>query len=370
MPTPASKTKSPINLLVGRALRLDREDRRMSDLVLANAIGLTDSYVRGIEAGTFKCPADKTHLVCEALGWNYQAAAALLTAATVLDSTRKEDDSVAARLAKLSTLAPDFEYVWAWCKSSTQGPGSRLLTQRVNTWRRSIHNSPEVLDFDAVVSALRSDLKKGPRLDQGPAALGFSPFFLPAVEGFTSALKVLQATLNHAAPVVNVEGLRHFGVLHSGRIRGVEAFLGYEPKPAEFRDDTLYWGWLLNKTNPMISLYLAEKPRALQGNLNEALKVRFKGQKLTRDCVEIHKCDIPLDGGFHFDVASRIVSIGTRSSADDLPFNNAWIYRLQSDGPDVYLAMLDNYKEGRSKIYGASLDALESAKLRARLLGE
>ena len=361
------KRKSPIDLLIGRAVKAERAERKLSDKVMAYSVGLKEGYLRGIEAGSFKCPSDIAHLLCETLRWNYQATASVLTAAKLLASANVKDN-LKSKLAQLAALAPEFAYVWTWC--GTCPPDSPLLTERWDTLRNS-NADPSVLnEFDQLVNKLRADLK-GRGRERGTAeAPAFSPFFLPAVDGFATALKALQETLLHAAPVVNAQGLRYFGLLHSDRIVGIEAFLSYKPTEEEFRGDDFHWDWLLKKEiSPMIKLYMKKRSDLLELKLNRALHHRF-GKQLTRDCVKIYVSKLPLERGFYFDMASLRASVGKPTGGDDLHLSNAWIYQLRVSGFDTYLAMLDNYDQSGRNVFGVSLDAKESNRLRSHLLQE
>lgn len=385
--TTPRQPKSPLNLLLGQAIQQQRKLLGLSEQELGGPPGevgsTSDSYIRSIEAGTNKFPADRAVRLSAKLRWDLSVLSALLAAAASLDSNRKARtrNGDILRLRELRDAAPQLIQVWDACESMHEHPRRLLLTASLR--QRALIPNEAISWLNGTVRELLTLLSidrpvAHPQTNNTFARLpdpSHSPYFAPSLEDVADALERLRRSLQSATPVVNKDGIMHFDHLHQDRICDIHAFLSYTPDPALFRNSVTTWQCFLNSHRPSLTIYRPSRatldPYQVDAAIKERLKAGNPRKSIPADSlVQIGTAAIEHGSGFCYSFSKRTVRIGDRPESGELFLRNLWIYKLSENQRFTYLAMLDSFvPHGDADVYGIALEMGESYRLLRMLTG-
>lgn len=343
-PNFAPLTKSPVNAAVGELMKVLRSRNRQEVHAIAEAFGgLSQTYVRAIEAGQRALPAYAVVGLVERLGMTWASASALVGLAGFMDLARKEKEylpeKVLALASRLRESQPQFREfldgvtemvtsnvrpVPAERKSDT-GARSSEWTERAQAVSAQLERCINKCDGSSQRGGLRS-----------PVTL--NPVFEDLVEGLVDQLAMFP-------PHVNTAAIQRWENKNSDRIlslracvSGAETLIGsssgfdwkfVRKSPSSIQ--ILVRGTSPEELREIEKKFLAALVRPGRGKSerHEFVKSDLSRRVTVRPPEELEPdCSRALV--FDFTTRSRAVA-GAPTSDAIRAFSNAWLYELQPE---------------------------------------
>ena len=367
--------KAPLNQLIGKLVQDGRHRASINEVVLAKAIGITPSYLRGIESGAVTFPLSKAVELSNRFDWNYDLLLHLLAAASIcdkrLEGTRRSSNiaQIEPLYAQHSLKSKTLAFVWEWALIACD-----LDVRNSSEFERTLSGT-----LAKLVLELASGVAPGKSAASiSRLAAEISPFMANPVERLRRMIEDVEATLRVSIPVMGVEGLKLFDDSNRSEILSVITFIGYEISPDDWRASPFDFRFFLNRHKPSLTIYCepeTPQPQELDSLLDDMLRDKLAPEKgsrrqalKTRKFVTSYSAGKPFKGKLQFNLGSRSWRYDASRREQEVTFSNAWVYEVKSlraGQPAQHLAVLDDYDPAfpSEAAMGVALSPRESMRL-------